>query len=129
MRLTDVELDRFQTAAHEVGMSVQRYLVETVLTAETPARRPLLGREQRVLLATFLATRRSLAGAANNLNQLTRWSHAHEQAANGIEAAIAAVGDAAARLRLDVAALADSLHADANANADDGDVGEWEVAG
>lgn len=79
-----------------------------------------------MLLAAFLATRRTLAGAANNLNQLTRWSHAHEHAANGIDTAIAAVDDAATRLRLDVSALADSLHTDIDEDVVDDR--EWVIA-
>jgi len=118
LKLSDVELAEFQTAAEAANLTVQRYIVETVLAAGPEVRRPLLGRQQRALLATFMASRRTLAGAANNLNQLTRWSHAHEEAADGIEAAITAVDAAAGRLRLDVDAVADALDAD--------ETGEWE---
>src|SRR5690606_25044369 len=122
LRLSDDELEAFQASAAEANLSVQRYIVETVLAAGgQPVRRPLLGRQQRALLATFLATRRTLAGAANNLNQLTRWSHAHEEPAQGIEDAIAAVDAAARRLRLDVGLLAESLEPEEEA-----DTGEWE---
>lgn len=122
LRLSDAELEAFQARAETANLSVQRYIVETVLAAGPEPRRPLLGRQQRALLATFMATRRTLAGAANNLNQLTRWSHAHEQAAAGINEAIAAVDGAARRLRLDVDALAESLDPEDEETA----TGEWE---
>lgn len=120
LKLSDVELAEFQTAAEAANLTVQRYIVETVLAAGPEVRRPLLGRQQRALLATFMASRRILAGAANNLNQVTRWSHAHEEAAEGIDAAIAAVDAATGRLGLDVDALAAALDVD--------ETGEWESA-
>ncbi|MFV0307611.1 MAG: plasmid mobilization protein [Desertimonas sp.] len=111
LRLDDDELERLRADAERAGMSVQRYVVEALVRAPqrtsgeagggvvAPAAPALTLPQQRALIETFLAVRRTLAGAANNLNQLTRWSHAHEQAAEGLEAAIAAVEVAAGKVR------------------------------
>jgi hypothetical protein len=104
VRLTDAEHSELQARASGAGVSVQRLLVESVLARDgiTPA-------ERRALYATLLAARRTLAGVANNLNQLTRWTHAHETAHPDIDTAIETVEDAAARLVAAVAAVDDAV--------------------
>lgn len=120
IRLTGAEFEAVQAAAFERGVNVQRHIVEIVLPAvaepppatPTVVRLPALTVQQRALVTAFQATRSTLAGAANNLNQLTRWSHAHEEAAEGIEEAIAKVNDAAKALGGDIDALVADLRRD-----------------
>ena len=61
---------------------------------------------------TLLGVRRTLAGAANNLNQLTRWSHAEERLHPEVDAAVATVEAAAGRMRGRIGSLEDLLDAD-----------------
>lgn len=100
IRVTDVEFEQLEVRARAAGVSVPRLLVESVL-----ARDGVTPPERRALYASFLAARRTLAGAANNLNQLTRWSHAHEEAHPEIDRATAAVEAAAARVVTAVSAV------------------------
>jgi hypothetical protein len=69
--LSEREATVLSARAERAGVSVQRFLLESAL----------IGNEQTVserhaLYRTLLAARRTIAGAANNLNQLTRVANA-----------------------------------------------------
>ncbi|MDQ3352411.1 MAG: hypothetical protein M3501_10675 [Actinomycetota bacterium] len=71
-----------------------RRLTEAVIASDR-----LAPGERRALYVTLMAARRVLAGAADNLNQLTRWSHSREMLHPEIDTAIATVEEAARGLR------------------------------
>lgn len=104
IRVTDVEFDAVQRRAGAAQVSIPRLLLESVL-----GRDGVTSAERRALYASFMAARRTLAGAANNLNQLTRWSHVHEQAHADVDEATAAVEAAARRLVMAVEAVDDAM--------------------
>lgn len=76
--------------ARSAGVSVPRLLVESTLHADglTPS-------EKRARFATFMAVRRTLAGAATNLNQLARWANTEHQWPTEVGAHAEAVARAA----------------------------------
>jgi hypothetical protein len=89
--VTDGELAVLRSRAASAGVSVPRLLAESALgpPGSTVS-------ERRAVMVTLLAARRVLAGAANNLNQVARWSNIHEDAHVDVDAAVAAVSAAAA---------------------------------
>lgn len=93
VRVTDAEYEVLAARAGVVGVSVPRFLVECGL--DTGGLSP---GEKRAKFATFMAVRRTLAGAATNLNQLAKWANTEHQwpseagpAADAVEAAAAQV--------------------------------------
>lgn len=74
-------------------MSVPRFMVESAL-GPVGSTSP----ERRAWFATLLSARRQLAGAANNLNQLTHLGQIDKRVPAGVDDAAAAVERCAERL-------------------------------
>lgn len=100
VRLTEEEHSVLVERAAAAGVSVPRFLIECGLdpTGVSPA-------ERRAKFATFMAVRRTLAGAATNLNQLARWANTEHQWPVGAAPAADAVAVAAARLEVAIGEL------------------------
>ena len=65
--LSEREATVLSARAGRAGVSVQRFLLESALIGNEPT-----VSERHALYRTLLAARRTIAGAANNLNQLAR---------------------------------------------------------
>lgn len=105
--MTDEEHAELSARAAAAGVSLPRFLIESATAGE--------GRtapERRAVYATLLAARRTLAGAANNLNQLARWSNIEGREHPDTEGVIGAVEAAAARFGDAVQALVDEAGAE-----------------
>jgi uncharacterized protein (DUF1778 family) len=70
VRLSDREATVIKARAERAGVSVPRFLVESAVTGEQTVS------ERHALYRTLLATRRTVAGLANNVNQLARVANA-----------------------------------------------------
>lgn len=95
VRLTDEEYDGLARRAAVAGVSVPRFLVECGLDPSGPS-----PGEKRAKFATFMAVRRTLAGAATNLNQLAKWANTEQQWPQEAGDAADAVAVAAAQVEV-----------------------------
>jgi hypothetical protein len=86
VRVSNEEHEALSARADAAGVSLPRLLLEAALGPEgsTPP-------ERRAWFAALLAARRQLAGAANNLNQLTRLGNIDKQGPAEVGEAAAAV--------------------------------------
>jgi hypothetical protein len=93
VRLNDEEHEALTAKAEAAGVSVPRLLVESALgpPGSTPP-------ERKAWFATLLSARRQLAGAANNLNQLTHLGQIDKRVPAGVAEAAAEVERCSARL-------------------------------
>ncbi|ADD45862.1 hypothetical protein Snas_6241 [Stackebrandtia nassauensis DSM 44728] len=93
------ELGEIRRAAEERGLRLSAFVAQAALEAaqEAPRRsRKTCGCQQ--LVAVLLEQRRQVAGAAANLNQLTRYAHIHQLVPDGVAPAMARLVECAARL-------------------------------
>lgn len=82
------EHEQLAARAAEAGVSVPRFMVESALGGGVkPSQR-------RAVIASCLAARRQVTGAASNLNQLARWANTIESYPPGTERTAEALADA-----------------------------------
>lgn len=87
LRLSMEEYEQLTALASDAGVSVPRFLVESAMAdGVKPSQR-------RAWIASFLAARHQVSGAANNLNQLARWANTHEAYPPGADRAAEALAD------------------------------------
>ncbi|MEV0047997.1 MobC family plasmid mobilization relaxosome protein [Nocardia rhamnosiphila] len=95
--MSEDEHRRLTARADELGISVQRLLVETAMAAlpdsdaPGPARSASTDPGRAYAALQLLEFDGQLRRIGNNLNQLTRWSHQHEELAEGLGIALSAV--------------------------------------
>ncbi len=99
--MSEDEHARLTARADELGISVQRLLVETAMASlpaegaapgsPGPARTSSTEPGRAYAALQLLDFDGQLRRIGNNLNQLTRWSHQHEELAEGLGIALAAV--------------------------------------
>ena len=100
LRLSEREATVLTARATRAGVSVQRFLLESALvgTGQTVT-------ERHALYRTLLAARRTVAGAANNLNQLARVANATGRVPAELGALTEALERGTAALEASLAAL------------------------
>lgn len=104
LRLSGEEELWVRRRAAQVGLSVQRYLIESAMGGGHDRLRA-----QRQLLEEFLAARRDLRGASRNLNQLTRLAHVTGGRPAGLAELAGRLNDLADRLERSGSAAFTSL--------------------
>lgn len=77
VKVTAEEEARLVALAQEQGVTVARLLVESAMAGEGGE----TASERRVLITELFAVHRSLAGVANNVNQITRKLHTTDELA------------------------------------------------
>jgi hypothetical protein len=100
VRLSEREATVLTARATRAGVSVQRFLLESALvgTGQTVT-------ERHALYRTLLAARRTIAGAANNLNQVARVANATGHVPAELGALAAAIERGTAALEASLADL------------------------
>ncbi len=101
VRLSEREATVLATRAERAGVSVQRFLLESALTGNEQT-----VSERHALYRTLLAARRTVAGAANNLNQLARVANATGRVPAELDRVAEAIDRGTAALEASLAELA-----------------------